>query len=469
MTADRDLAFGSVRDLPALLHGGEVTPAELAQIFLTRIDRLNAVSRAFITVTGEQAPAEAEALDKAAIAASRLAGIPFASKDLFDVEGVRTTAGSRVLHDRIATEDASAVARLRAAGAVSLGKTNLHEFAYGATGENEVYGTCVNAYDTTRLAGGSSSGSAAAVAFGLVPAALGTDTGGSVRMPAALNGLVGLKPTLGRVSTRGVFPYCWTLDHVGLITRTVADCAGMLAVLAGPDPRDPASAAVPVGDYAGEIGQSVAGLTIGIPANFFFDRADPEILAVTERVADHLARQGAKLRPVTFPDMAHSRAVSLTVQMPEALSAHSALLEERGDLYSASFRAGLAVGQSLLAEHYVRAKRFIEHYRRATDALFEDVDLILTPASPEIAPKLGAVELTRDGVTEPVGNALTRYTTFFNMTGHPAIAVPCGMHSAGLPLSFQLIGGYFREDLLFRAAAAVENHDAFRNPLPPVE
>jgi aspartyl-tRNA(Asn)/glutamyl-tRNA(Gln) amidotransferase subunit A len=403
------------------------------------------------------------------LAASPFAGIPYASKDLFDVRGVLTSAGSRVFHDRIATEDAFAIAQMRDAKAISLGKANLHEFAYGATGENEVYGTCVNAYDPSRLAGGSSSGSAAAVAFGLVPASLGTDTGGSVRAPAALNGLVGLKPTIGRVPTTGVVPYCWTLDHVGIMTRDVADCADLLGIIAGYDPRDPGSQNLPVEDYASALDGDISGLRIGIPTNFYYERTDPEILAALEDIKCFVTAKGASLVPVTFPDLEHSRAVSLTVQMPEALSAHSAYLQDRGELYGQDFRAGLALGQTLLAEHYIRAKRFVELYRQKTNALFDEVDLILTPATPEIAQKLGTVKTTRDGVEEPVGNAITRFTTFFNMSGHPALTMPCAIHSEGLPIGLQLVGRYFEESTVLRAAFAIENDGAFSIPHPRVD
>jgi len=464
-----DIAFQDVRSLKSTLRTKEITPVELTDHFAERIARHNDRSKAFITVTEQDARNTAAALTHADLDASPFAGIPYASKDLFDVEGVHTTAGSRVFHDRIASEDAYAIAQMRVAHAVSLGKTNLHEFAYGATGENEVYGTCVNAYDTTRLAGGSSSGSAAAVAFGLVPASLGTDTGGSVRAPAALNGLVGLKATIGRVPTQGVVPYCWTLDHVGLMTRTIADCADFLGVVAGYDPRDPASVNLPAEDYSKELDQDISGLRVGIPTNFYYERTDPEILAAMERVKEHLVANGAVLVPVTFPDMEHSRAVSLTVQLPEALSAHSAYLQERGELYGQDFRAGLALGQTLLAEHYVRAKRFIEIYRQRTNALFDDVDLILTPATPEIAQKVGTVTTTRDGVDEAVGNAITRFTTFFNMTGHPALTMPCAMHSEGLPIALQLVGRYFEEGTVLRAAHTIERNEAFSIPLPEVD
>ncbi|WP_420336730.1 amidase [Roseibium sp.] len=462
-------AFEDIRSLRTLLTSGKISVPELVAFFAERIDRHNAVSRAFITVTAAEAAEEAATLSKSDLSRTPLAGVPYASKDLIDIAGVKTTAGSRVFHDRIAREDAFVITRLRGAGALSMGKTNLHEFAYGATGENEVYGTCVNAYDTTRLAGGSSSGSAAAVAFGLVPAALGTDTGGSVRAPAALNGLVGLKPTIGRVPTSGIVPYCWTLDHVGIITRTIADSADLLEAISGHDTRDPASVNLPFETYSDALGRGISGIKVGIPADFFFDRCDPQILDALEGVKAHLVQRGAELVPVALPDMEQTRTVSLTVQMPEALSAHSAYLETRGDLYSADFRAGLAVGQCILAEHYVKAKRFIETYRQQTSALFDQVDVILTPATPEIAQKVGTVNIRRDRIDEAIGNAITRYTSFFNMTGHPALTMPCGMHSEGLPIGLQLVGRYFDEKTLFRVAFDIERNAAFSIPLPAVD
>lgn len=464
-----EIAFRDVRSLRELLRTGRITPLELVDHFAGRIARHNELSKAFITTTTAAARAQASLLSPEDLERSCIAGIPYASKDLFDVEGVLTTAGSKVFHDRIAKADAFAIKKLRSAHAIGMGKTNLHEFGYGATGENEVYGTAVNAYDPTRLAGGSSSGSAAAVAFGLVPAALGTDTGGSVRAPAALNGLVGLKPTIGRVPTSGIVPYCWTLDHVGLITRTVADSADLLAIVAGYDPADPASVNRPVENYSDALNDEGMELRIGIPRNFYYERADDEILTALDAVQDYLAGKGAKLVPVTFPDMEHSRTVSLTIQMPEALSAHSAFLQERGNLYGQDFRAGLALGQCILAEHYVKAKRFVELYRRETNSLFDDVDLILTPATPEIAQRVGTAKVTRNGIPEAIGNAITRYTTFFNMTGHPALTMPCAMHSEGLPIGLQLVGRYFGEKTVLWAGHIIERSERFSIPLPAVD
>lgn len=471
MIAVPDLAFRPITELRAALDASRVSSRDLVEACLDRIDRLNETAKAFIHVAADGARAAADRADAARAQESGvgpLCGIPFAVKDLIDIAGLPTTGGSRVLHDNVAEADATLIDRMAGAGAVCLGKTNLHEFAYGATGENETYGTAVNAYDHSRLAGGSSSGSAAAVAFGMVPAAFGTDTGGSARVPAALSGLVGLKPTLGRVSTTGVLPYCWTLDHVGLLTRTVRDAALLLSVVAGYDDADPACADTPVDDYVAALDRDLAGLTVGVPGAFYYDNCDGEILAASEQVLQFLEGRGARIVPCTLPSMEHARSVSLTIQMPETLSFHARYLEERGDLYGADFRAGMALGQCLLAEHYVRARRMLTVYRRETDAAFAEVDVIVTPATPVVAPAVGTVQLTTGGLTEAVGNAITRYTTFFNMSGHPAVTVPSGLHGSGLPMGVQVVGRYFDEATVLAVAAAIEGAPRFQIPPPAI-
>lgn len=459
------MAAATVTGLARALERGETTARAVVVGYLERIAAHDPLCRAFIEVTGESALARAAEADDRPPRGG-LHGIPYGLKDMFDVAGQRTTAGSRVLHDNIATRDAHVVALLGGAGAIGMGKLNLHEFAYGATGENPLYGTPVNAHDPARLAGGSSSGSAAAVAWGLVPFALGTDTGGSVRAPAALNGLVGLKPTHGRVSMRGAIPYCWSLDHVGTVTRTVADAALVLQVIAGADPGDPGAAQVPVDDYTGALaaGSNLSGVTVGVPRAFFFERADPEILTAAEAALAHLERRGAAIRDVTLPEMTHTRTVSLSVQMPEALSYHMPWLETRGALYGADFRAGLALGQTLLAEHYVRAKRMMTAYRSEVSAVLREVDALLTPAAPVVAPEIGAVTVTAGGLSEPAGNAITRFTSFFNLTGHPAITLPAGLSSAGLPMGVQLVGRHFDEAGLLRLAATIDSTPDFNVP-----
>lgn len=446
-------AFASIGELARRMRGREFDPPGLLELFAARIARLADTSRAFISLDLERARERSAAIGDFQ-GRGPLEGIPYACKDLFDVAGVATTAGSRVLADNIADRDAAAIARMNRAGAIYLGKNNLHEFAYGATGENRLYGTAPNPWDDSRLAGGSSSGSAAALGYGLCAAALGTDTGGSVRAPAALCGLVGFKPTFGRIDTEGVIPYSWTLDHVGSFTRCAADAQFLFAALARDfRPVEPAA---------------LAGLEVGIPETFFFERCDDEILAAVESLMRGLERAGAKLRKVAMPSMEHTRSVSLAVQMPEALSYHNRYLDELGDLYSTDFRAGLALGQCLLAEQYIRARRFIETYRREMQQVFDDVDLVLTPATPVIAPPIGSVEVITDGKPEPAGNAITRYTSFFNMTGHPAITFPCGMHSLGLPIAAQLVGRHYADEHLLGTTALIEREQDFEMPLPPV-
>jgi aspartyl-tRNA(Asn)/glutamyl-tRNA(Gln) amidotransferase subunit A len=449
------LAFATIDDLSALLRSGETSAVELIDLFAARIERYGEVSKAFITLDLERARERAAALDRGLEPELKLHGIPWACKDLFDIAGLATTGGSKLLADNIASEDADAVRAMHAAGGICIGKLNLHEFAYGATGENSVYGTAPNPYDTARLAGGSSSGSAAALGFGLCAATLGTDTGGSVRAPAALCGLVGFKPTYGRVSCEGVIPFSWSLDHVGSLTRNARDAATVFRALL-PQANEPSKV-------------ELNNLRIGIPRGFFFERCDREILDSIDALMQFLRGAGAELVPVTLPSMENARTVCLTVQMPEALSYHSRHLEQRGHLYSQDFRAGLALAQCLLAEHYIRAKRFIESYRRDMDVVFADIDAILTPATPVIAPPIGAVKVSVDGVDEPAGNAITRYTSFFNMTGHPAITLPCGMHSEGLPIAAQLIGRHYADEQLLDLACRIESDYDFELPLPELD
>jgi aspartyl-tRNA(Asn)/glutamyl-tRNA(Gln) amidotransferase subunit A len=447
---NQELAFSSISELSRRLRGGDISALQLVDLYAGRIDRFGEISKAFISLDLERARARAADVERDSTLA--LNGIPYSCKDLFDVAGLVTTGGSKLLQDNMADSDADTIQAMNRAGAICLGKNNLHEFAYGATGENELYGTTPNPYDLSRLAGGSSSGSAAALGFGLCAAALGTDTGGSVRAPAALCGLVGFKPTFGRVSTAGVIPFSWTLDHVGTMTRSADDAATVFNSLA------PGQLEVDAVNLENQV--------IGIPQSFFFERCDSEILDGIDALMSFLRAAGASLRPVSMPSMQYTRTVSLTVQMPEALSFHNRYLEQRGHLYSEDLRAGLALGQCLLAEQYIRAKRFIETWRRDINAVFAEVDAILTPATPVIAPKIGAVEVSVDGVSEPAGNAITRYTSFFNMTGHPAITLPCGMHSEGLPFAAQLVGKHHGDEQLLALARCIETGFDFDLPLP---
>ena len=454
-----DPAFAPLTELVGRIRDGRLSPVAVVERVLDRIEVLDPKLHAYITVTGASARAAARVAEDAVKngrGLGALHGVPFACKDVFCTKGVRTTGGSRVLEDWVPDHGAGVIERLEEAGSILIGKTNLHEFAYGASGENKRFGTARNPWDPTRIPGGSSTGSAVAVAAGLASFALGTDTGGSVRAPAGLCGVVGLKPTYGLVSCYGVIPFCWSLDHVGLFTRSVADAALLLEVVAGHDARDPGSAQVPPQAYAPALTGEMSGLRIGVPRRFFFENADPEILDATAMILRLAEREGATVLDVDTPDMEGSRAVSLVVQMPEALSYHSTHLRTKRSLYGDDLRSGFALGQYILAEHYVRAKRMMSLYRRQVAALFEDVDLLVTPTSPMIAPPLGATTVEIAGRKEALGDAHARFAYFFNLTGHPAMSLPSGWHSSGLPMGVQLIARPFEEVTLLRAGDTIE-------------
>ena len=457
--ASDELVYMPLSELAARLRTGELSPVELVRAYLDRIEQTNGDLNAYISIAEDLAVDKAKQVEKDIHNGNyrgTLHGIPYACKDLFLTRRLKTTGGSRVLADWVPEIDSAAVERIDLDGGILLGKTNLHEFAYGATGENPHYGTAVNPADTTRLAGGSSSGSAAALAAGLAAFTLGTDTGGSTRAPAALCGLVGLKPTYGRISTYATIPYCWSLDHVGILSRTVEDAAVILQALAGHDSRDPRSANISVPSYTQLLSEGLKGCRIGIPRQFFFERIDSEIEAAVRRAIDLCEKNGAVLLEVDVPPMEKTRTVSLVIQLPEVLSYHSRYLPQKKRLYGSDLLAGMALGQCLLAEHYVRAKRMVEWYRRQMAQTFQQIDILLTPACPITAPKVGSAFVTQHGSKEAVGNAITRYTSFFNMTGHPAITIPCGNSQNALPMGVQLVARHFKEEVLLRASHALE-------------
>lgn len=430
---------------------GGADPGALAASLVDRAAAANARTHAYITLTREHALATAAKLARSG-QRGPLWGIPYAAKDLFETRGIRTTAGSRVLENWIPTRDAAVVARLAAAGAILIGKANQHEFAHGATGINAHFGTAPNPWNADCLAGGSSSGSAVAVALGLAAFSLGSDTGGSIRVPAALSGIVGLKPTAGRVSIEGMVPYCWSLDHVGILARTVADTGTVLRAIADPDPALPAlpAAELPV--------PRPASLRIGVPRDALLDGVEPDIRAAFETAKRHLRGEGAQVLPIDLPDLDEARTVSLLVQMPEALSYHRRYLPTKPELYGEDVRSGLAFGQFILAEQYVGAKRMIERYRRELAATLETVDGLITPTCAIAAPRIGATTVVIDGREHAVGNGLTRFTGLFNMTGNPAISIPVGRDKAGLPIGLQIVGRVYDDAGLLAIAGLLERH-----------
>lgn len=461
----------SIAEAGEQLRRRALSPVELTRAYLDRIQRSDGDLLAYITFLPGEALAAATAAEQEIARGNYrgpLHGIPIALKDLVLTRGIRTTCGSRILGDWVPDADATVTTRLTQAGAVLLGKLNMHEFAYGPTGVNPHYGTPRNPWDRQRMPGGSSSGSAVAVAAALCAGALGTDTGGSVRIPAALCGLVGLKPTYGRVSRAGVIPLAWSLDHVGPMTRTVTDAALLLQVLAGRDPADPSTPDVPVPDYRRAMQGEVRGLRLGLPKDHFFEQVDPEVRAAVRAAARSLEGLGASVEDIPLPNIQHAGPASFAIIASEAMAYHEPYLKTRAAEYGADVRARLMTGQYILASHYLKAQRARQVIRAEVDAALRLVDALLLPTTPIPAPHMDAREVTVDGVTEDVRWWLIRCTRPINVTGHPALSVPCGLTAGGLPIGLQIVGRHFDEATVLRIGHAFEAVSPVRDLWPPL-
>ncbi len=390
-----------------------------------------------------------------------LHGIPFGVKDIFDTAGIRTTVGSAFFRDRVPAEDAEVVRRVREAGAVVIGKLHTHEFAFGPTGDASCFGPVRNPYDPERMAGGSSGGSAAAVATGMCAAALGSDSGGSVRIPAALCGVVGMKPTYGRISRQGVFPLSWSLDHIGPLTRTVGDNARVLGVLCGYDDRDPDSVRRAEEDFTRELDLGVRGLTVGVPDGYYFDHLEPDVRRLVRAAIDTLADLGATVRPVGVPglaDLTALRDAHRTVISVEAYAVHRERLDaaDGRELFDPIVRQRLVDGSAVRGWEYAEALRLLAESRRTFSRLLDGVDALATPSVAVTAPLLGQVDTDAAGTEETVRWALTRLAVPTNVTGTPSLSVPCGASRGGLPVGLQLSGAAWSEARLYRIAASLE-------------
>jgi aspartyl-tRNA(Asn)/glutamyl-tRNA(Gln) amidotransferase subunit A len=463
--SSEDLTGLTLAAASRLVEGREVSPVELTRACLDRVEAIDTRLNAFITVTAEQALESALAAESE-IAAGRyrgqLHGIPVAVKDLFDVAGVVTTAGSKMLRDNVAAAESGAVERLREAGAVILGKLNMHEFAYGATGVNPHFGPARNPWNTGRITGGSSSGSGAAVAGRECFAALGTDTGGSIRIPASLCGITGLKPTFGRVSRRGVVPLSWSLDHAGPMARTAEDCALVLQALAGKDPQDASSADEPVPDYVTALNGGVKGLRIGVPREFFFDNVDPDVESAVREAIEVLRKLSASVREVSLPHIAEASAALTAIMLPEALAYHQQRLAERPDDYGEDVRFRLELGATFTAVHYVQGQRFRERtVREWRDEVFSQVDLLAMPTTLTTAVDIETGDLSATF-------KLIRNTNPLNLLGVPAISVPCGFTEGGLPVGLQLAGCWWDEATVLQAAHAYQGATDWHARRPPL-
>ncbi|MCH8282952.1 MAG: aspartyl/glutamyl-tRNA amidotransferase subunit A [Chloroflexi bacterium] len=462
--ADGALSSLAIAEASRMVRRGQVSCLELTQAALERIDEANPTLNAFITVLRD------EALDAAREADRRLAtdgplgplhGIPVSLKDLYDTRGIRTTAASRLMAQRVPQQDATVVTRLKQAGAIIVGKANMPEFAYG--GIHPEYGSSKNPWDPARSPGGSSSGSAISVATGMSYASMGSDTGGSIRIPAAFCGVVGLKPTYGRVSRHGVVPLSWTLDHAGPLTRTVRDAALMLRVIAGQDARDPASSARPVPNYARGLPRELKNVTIGVPQDYFYDELDGEVERALDAAHVSLRRLGARLKRVSIPHASDSLAAASVITPCEAGAFHWQALRDRPGDFSDSIWGRFTLGLLTPADTYLRAQRLRSLLMNEFHDAFKQVDAMVLPTVPILPDLLGERPMTREGIS-----AIGRCTRAFNLTGLPALSLPCGFTGDGLPIGMQLIGRPFDEATLFKIGHAYEQATDWHTRRPAV-
>jgi aspartyl-tRNA(Asn)/glutamyl-tRNA(Gln) amidotransferase subunit A len=443
----------TIVELAPRLRRKEVSPLELTRACLDRIEKLNPALNAFITLTADAALAEARAAESEILRGEwrgPLHGIPIAIKDLIDTAGTRTTAASALYQNRVPTEDAEVVRRLRQAGAVIVGKNNLHEFAYGGSSLVSFFGDIHNPWTTAHIAGGSSGGSAAAVAAGLCYAAIGTDTAGSIREPAALCGCVGIKPTYGRVSCQGVIPLSWSLDHVGPLAATVGDAAVVLQTIAGYDPLDVCSVDVPVSDFVSGLRDATKALRVGIPRAYFYDDLDHEVRAAVEQALAVIGTLVAEMHEVHI-EVATSR----TVQAAESYAYHADNVARTPELYQPETLRRIRSGANISAAEYIQRRRELDQERRRAHDFFADVELLVTPTMPIPAPAIADLKKDPDAL-RPAELALLRNTRPFNVWGLPAISVPCGFTKSGLPIGLQIAGPHWREELVLRLAHAYE-------------
>jgi aspartyl-tRNA(Asn)/glutamyl-tRNA(Gln) amidotransferase subunit A len=452
------IALTTISELAQRLRRREVSPVEITQECLGRIERMDPVINSFITVMSESALAAAGIAETEILRGEwrgPLHGVPVALKDLIDTAGARTTAASALYKGRIPKQDAEVVRRLRQAGAVIIGKNNLHECAYGGSSLVSYFGDVHNPWDVGRIAGGSSGGSAAAVVAGLAYAAIGTDTAGSIREPAALCGCVGLKPTYGRVSSRGVIPLSLSLDHVGPLAATVEDAAIVLQAIAGYDAADITTADVPVADYVSALREGAKSLRVGVPRGYFFDDLDAEVASAMEHALRGISTLVAGTKEVQL-DVPIDR----TLQAAEAYAFHAENVAKSPELYQPETLRRIRSGEQVSAAEYIQRRRELEEARRSIGQIFAEVDVLVTPTMPMPAPAIADLKADPDAL-RPAELKLLRNTRPFNVWGLPAISVPCGFTQSGLPIGMQIAGPHWREDLVLRLAHAYEQATAW--------
>jgi aspartyl-tRNA(Asn)/glutamyl-tRNA(Gln) amidotransferase subunit A len=468
-----DPAELSLSEAAAAVRDGRLTAVALTEACLARIDAHGGTLNAFISVEREAALEAARRAD-AEVAAGNirgpLHGVPLAHKDMYYRKGHISTCGSKIQRNYVPDITATVLARLEAAGALYLGGLNMSEFAAGPTGHNEHFGNCRNPWNTEHITGGSSSGSGAATAARLAYGAMGSDTGGSVRLPAAICGVVGLKPTAGRISRYGAMPRSWTNDTMGPLARTALDCALLTGVIAGEDPDDPTTAAVPVGDYAAAVGQGVEGLRIGIPNGYFADGVSDEVATVLAEAAKTLEASGAALIDVTVPDLKEVYRLGDIVSKSEAASYHGKWIRTRPQDYGHHTLTRTEAGFHIPATHYIDALRLRgRHTTNFIAAVLGDADVLLAPVIPMTTPTIAAMDFeTAADVPEQVAK-MTSFTRPVNYLGLPSLSVPAGFGPGGLPVSFQVIGRPFDEETLFAVGGAYQRATEWHEMAPKLK
>jgi aspartyl-tRNA(Asn)/glutamyl-tRNA(Gln) amidotransferase subunit A len=448
----------TIRQAGKLLRERRISCTELLEQALASIEAQNPELNAFITISAYEARLQAKLLDEEfAQGKDRgpLHGIPIALKDLFYTAGIRTTNGSALFRDFVPDYDATVVRKLDDAGAVCVGKLNMHECAYGITSTNPHFGAVHNPSDPECIPGGSSGGSGAAVAANMVFMAMGSDTGGSIRIPASFCGTVGLKPTFGRVSRYGCFPLGLTLDHMGPFTRTVADAAVVLEAIAGYDPKDESTSTREVGAYSQLDPTSFVGLRVGVPSNFFLSAVEPEVRRSFESAIEAARRCEAKIVEVHVPDPAGLNVIARTILLAEATAVMTPHLHRRAD-FGSDVLALLDGGRFVSAQDYINAQRVRRRMQRDWADMFRSIDVLFTPTTPIPAPKIGQMTVSVDGKEENTRLASTRFVRGINALGLPAISIPCGRTTSGLPIALQIIGRAWEEQTVLEAAAVIE-------------
>ena len=467
----QEICYASAWDLGPLISNREISPVDVIESHLKRIEETESVLNSFITLLADEALSAAKRLESEVLQGryrGPLHGIPVGLKDLFHTGGVRTTSGSRIFDTYIPTEDCTVAARFNQAGAILLGKLNMHQFAYGPTGENPDYGHMHNPWNPELISGGSSGGSGSAAASGQCTITMGSDTGGSVRIPSSLCGIVGLKPTYGLISRHGLTPLSWCLDHPGPMVRTVEDAALTMNAISGYDPKDDGSANVDIPDFTASMTGDIKNIKIGLVREFFEAPLDAEVDTVVKSAIAQLESLGAEIVEVSMPMFEQAQAISGTILMAEAAAYHRDLLNEHADKLYPPVRLRIESGLFVTAADYLKAQQGRTLFNKAMSDLFLEVDALVGPSQPITAPPLLANTVDINGETVGTTAALTQYSRPYNISGTPAISIPCGFSKAGMPIGLQIAGRAYDEAMVLRIAKAYQDSTAWHQQRPIV-